>query len=98
LVEEQALTKSSNCLKLSVVLLQLKTDSFQQFGDFCQSLFFYQIRTAFNNLKILSEFVLLPNTDSFEQFEDLSDEGGQCLVEVEQTIIKIFKLLKAVSI
>jgi hypothetical protein len=33
--------------------------------------YFYQILTAFNNLKILSELVLLlPNTDSFQQFED----------------------------
>ena len=52
-------------------LLLLNTDHFQQLGDFCQSLVFYQILTSFNNLKILSELVLLlPNTDSFQQFED----------------------------
>ena len=36
-----------------LVLLLLNTDHFQQFGDFCQSLFyFYQILTAFTNLEI----------------------------------------------
>ena len=52
-----------------LVLLLLNSDRLQQFEDFCQSLFYYQILTAFNNLKILSELVL-PNTDSFQQFED----------------------------
>jgi hypothetical protein len=57
----------------------------------------------------LSELVLLTNTESFQQFEDFfrrtsSDknlqivEGSQYLVEVEQALTKIFKLLKAVSI
>jgi hypothetical protein len=36
-----------------LVLLLPNTDRLQQFEDFCQSLFyFYQILTAFNNLKI----------------------------------------------
>jgi hypothetical protein len=55
-----------------LVLLLPNTDSLQQFGDFCQRLFFYQILTAFNNLKILSELIpLLPNTDSFQEFEKI---------------------------
>ena len=32
--------------------------------------YFYQILTAFNKLKIMSEAVLLPNTDHFQQIED----------------------------
>jgi hypothetical protein len=53
---EQALTKSSyqiqiafNNLKIlpDLVLLLPNTGSLQQFGDFCQRLFFYQILTAF---------------------------------------------------
>jgi hypothetical protein len=55
----------------------------------------------------LLELVLLPNTDSFQQFWSVfsrsrtsSDknlqivEGGQYIVEVEQALTKIFKLLK----
>jgi hypothetical protein len=60
-------------------------------------------------LKILSDLVLLlPNTGSLQQFGDLSRtssdknlqtvEVGQYLVEVEQAVTKIFKLLKVVSI
>jgi hypothetical protein len=57
-------------------------------------IFFYQILTAFNNLKILSELVLLPNTDSFRRRTSSEKnlqivEGDQYLVEVEQALAKI---------
>jgi hypothetical protein len=77
------------------VLLLPNTDSFQQFGDFCKSLF-YQIRTAFNNLKILSEVFGRSKTSSDKNLQFV--ESGQYLGEVEQALTKIFKLLKAVSI
>ena len=36
----------------------------------CQRLHYYQILTAFNRLKIMSEVALLPNTDRPQQVED----------------------------
>ena len=36
----------------------------------CQRLYYYQILTAFNKLKIMSEVALLPNTDLPQQVED----------------------------
>jgi UDP-N-acetylmuramoylalanine-D-glutamate ligase len=82
--EEQALTKSSKCWKLSVFGRRTSSDN-------------YQILTVFNNLKMNSEFVLLlPNTDSFEQFADFvrGCSTTKYIVEVEQALTKIFTSLK----
>jgi hypothetical protein len=54
-----------------LVLLLIYTDHFQQFGDFCQSLFFYQILTAFK-------------TSSDKNLQIV--ESCQYLVEVEQAL------------
>ena len=57
---------------MSEVVLLPNTDRRQQVEGLCQRLYYYQILTAVNKLKIMSEVVLLPNTDRSLQVEGLS--------------------------
>jgi hypothetical protein len=90
-----------------LVLLLLNTDRLQQFEDFCQSLFyFYQILTAFNRNRTSSvkNLQIVGRWSEFGRSGTCSDKnlqivaGGQYLVEVEQALTKIFKLLNNLKI
>jgi hypothetical protein len=82
-----------------LVLLLPNTDCLQQFGDFCQCLFyFYQILTTFNNLEIFVRAWSSVESRRGSEKNLQIVESSQYLAEVEQALIKIFKLLKAVSI